>query len=45
METITEFSRTLSEMPAAALVTAIVLAAFGLAAFAIHTVANNTRRR
>jgi hypothetical protein len=45
MQGINEFSKTLTEMPVAALGTLIVLAAFALAAFAIHALAKNMRRR
>lgn len=45
MDSINEFSKTLTEMPAAALGTLIVLAAFALAAFAIHAVGKSIRSR
>lgn len=45
MQDINEFSKTLTEMPIAALVTVIVLSAFALAAFSIYVVSKNTRRR
>jgi hypothetical protein len=44
MHGINEFSRTLIEMPVAALGTLIVLAAFALAAFAINVVGKSMRR-
>jgi len=45
MQGINEFSKTLTEMPMAALGTLIVLAAFALAAFAIYMVGKTMRRR
>lgn len=45
MQDINEFSKTLTEMPVAALGTLIVLAAFALAAFAIYVVSKSMRRR
>lgn len=45
MQDINDFSRTLTEMPVAALGTLIVLAAFALAAFAIDAVGKSMRRR
>jgi hypothetical protein len=45
MQDINDFSKTLTEMPIGALGTLIVLAAFALAAFAIHAVGKSMRRR
>jgi hypothetical protein len=45
MHEINEFSKTLANMPVAALGTLIVLGAFALAAFAIYAVGKSVRRR
>jgi hypothetical protein len=45
MQGIVEFSKTLMQMPVAALVTLVILASFGLSAFAISTIAKIVKGR
>ena len=45
MQGLTEFSKTLMQMPVAALVTLVILASFALAAFAISTIAKIAKGR
>ncbi|MGA2970793.1 MAG: hypothetical protein ABSE75_13445 [Acidimicrobiales bacterium] len=45
MHQITEISKTLGEMPVAALVALVMLAGFGLSAYAIFAVVKISRRR
>lgn len=45
MPDIAEFSKTLTAMPVAGLVTLVVLGAFALAAYAIHVMGKNSMRR
>ena len=45
MGNLTEVLKTLAGMPSDALVVTIILAAFALAAFAIHTVSTIAKRR
>jgi hypothetical protein len=40
-----EFSKTLIQMPVAALITLVVLASFGLSAFSIYTIAKIAKSR
>ncbi|MFZ3265057.1 MAG: hypothetical protein WA172_13730 [Terriglobales bacterium] len=45
MKELVEFSKSLAEMPLAALVTLIVLGSFALSAFAIYTIAKIAKGR
>jgi hypothetical protein len=45
MQGLVEFSKTLMQMPFAALVTLVILASFGLSAFAISTIAKIAKSR